>query len=157
VNPAAEGSEPSGHPNGRKADSGWPHRSVKPDPSGRCRFDTCSAHSSPRGAVDSARGSELRGRPFESARGRHGAHLAGAGGGLQPRRCRVRSPGASPRLVVQGIRATVSFNSSTVTERSPIVSIRRVITAAALLLGVALVTILTRALPAPDNAPAPSI
>jgi hypothetical protein len=51
----------------------------------------------------------------------------------------------------------VSFNSSTVTERSPIVSIRRVIAAAALLLGVALVTILTRALPAPDNAPAPSI
>lgn len=34
MNPAAEGSEPSGHPNGRKADSGWPRRSVKPDPSG---------------------------------------------------------------------------------------------------------------------------
>jgi hypothetical protein len=44
VNPAAEGSEPSGHPNGRKADSGWPRRSVKPDPPGHCRFDTCSAH-----------------------------------------------------------------------------------------------------------------
>jgi hypothetical protein len=54
VNPAAEGSEPSGHPNGRKADSGWPRRSVKPDPSGHCRFDTCSAHLSPRSSEERA-------------------------------------------------------------------------------------------------------
>ena len=32
VNPAAEGSEPSGHPMGGRRIAGWPHRSVKPDP-----------------------------------------------------------------------------------------------------------------------------
>ena len=58
--------------------------------------------------LDSAAASEAAGHPFESDRGCHGAHLAGVGGGLQTRRRWVRFPGASPRLVVQGIRAAVS-------------------------------------------------
>ena len=50
--------------------------------------------------------SEGRDRRFESC-WEHDAHLAGAGGGPQPRRCRVRSPGASLWPVAQCAGPTV--------------------------------------------------
>jgi hypothetical protein len=105
VNPAVEGSEPSGHPNAsvtrdgmgavRKTVAFW-----------HGRFDSCGWHSSSRSATDSTANSGFADSRFDSCRER-GAGLAGREA-VRKTAGRVQLP---PRLhgsSSKGIRTTIS-------------------------------------------------
>ncbi len=102
VTRAAEGAVPSDHPTGGRRMAGWPHRSVKPDPSGRRRFDTCSAHARSHGPGDRTPASGAGGAGSNPAGSTKARHSPEAGGGLQSRRSGFDSPPCLQWLAARG-------------------------------------------------------
>ena len=94
MNPAVEGSEPSGHPNGRKATVGLVAPVCKTGLYGAPLVQLqLRPHSHLLLVTDLLLSLRRTATRFDSGRKHHGAHLAGAGGGWQPRRWPGSIPG----------------------------------------------------------------